>query len=73
MYLIKHNKIPTIAKRLKLIFLNVNGISSKIWSAYIYIPEKNVAIILVTKFSLKSGDIILNLDNCNRSTINLKF
>ena len=49
------------------------GILSKILSAYIGIPEKKVVMLLVTKFSLKSGDIILNLDNSNRYKIYLKF
>ena len=53
-------------------------IYSKIRSVYMCIPEKNVVMLLLAKFSLfdeesrKSGDKILNLDDCNCSTIYLK-
>ena len=55
------------------------GISPKIRSAYIRIPDKNVScywlldFLCLMKKTRNSGDILLNLDDYNRSTIILLF
>ena len=75
----KYSKISvlTIAKRLKLIFPDVNGTFISISIYNICIQEKmscyrSLYFLCLMKNTLKSENIILNLDDCNRSTIYLK-